>query len=618
MKHSRLYLPKEVETASVDAMVAAVLAAFRPPPTLSLSEWADRHFYLSAESSSEPGPWTTLPFQKGWMDAMSDPDIPKVTVMKSARVGYTKSFVALIGYYAAHDPCSMLILQPTDEDAKGFSDEELDPMFRDVEPLAGKLSAVKSDGRGGRKTLLKKRFPGGMLTIAGAKSPKNFRRITVRVVARDEIDAYEATKKEGDPISLSAKRTTTAHKPKEINGSTPTLKGFSRIEREFGNSDQRHFMVPCPHCGHRQRLIWGRLKWEAGKPEAAWYECESGCLIEERDKAAMLAGGEWVATQPFRGHAGFHINALYSPFPGARWGKLAAEFLEAKRGGPVTLQPFINTVLGETWDSGEGFAPDSLMARARKETYGADELPGDAVLVTAGADIQDDRFEVEFVGWAPDGSTWSIDYVRSWGDPTTPGFWEALDHQLGRKFTHRSGHVFGVEAAAVDSGGHYTDEVYAFCRPRFRRRIYAIKGSKEWDAPVWPAKMGKGKKGAFFFNVGVNAAKMKTHLRLQAGEDQAGYCHFPNRPPYDETWFGQFTVEKLIKTHRAGFEVRRFEKPDGARNEPWDCRVYATVARESLVLDLHRRANEMVERGQNAGRPAAPRRAVRQSSYMGI
>lgn len=600
--------------------MAAVLAGMAPPERMSLPDWADEHFVLVAESSSEPGPWTTLPFQRGWMEAMGDPDVPKVTVMKSARVGYTKSFAALVGYHAAHDPCSMLILQPTDEDAKGFSDEELDPMFRDVEVLAGRLTTLKSDGRGGRQTLLKKRFPGGMLTIAGARSPKNFRRITVRAVLRDEIDAYEATSKEGDPITLSAKRVVTASKPKEVNGSTPTLKHFSRIEREFQNSDQRFFMVPCPHCGTEIRLVWngtkhgfkgGGIKWPAGKPEAAYYECQAnGCVIEERDKAPMVAKGRWVATAPFKGHAGFHISALYSPFPGARWGVLAQEFIDAKRGGAVTLQPFINTVLGETWDAGESFEPESLRSGAHIRDYRENEMPGDAVLVTAGVDIQDDRFEIEFVGWEPNHNTWSLDYKRVFGDPSTPEFWCDLEEQLQRTFTDASGRSWPVEAACVDSGGHYTDEVYAFTRTRFRRRVYAVKGSSKWDAPIWPSKMAKApKKGAIVFEVGVNAAKMKTYLRMQAKENEAGFCFFPMR--YGEDYFEQLTAEKLVRSHSKGFEVREFRKDAGRRNEAWDCRIYATVARESVAFDLHKRANERqsrpAEEPQRAPQPAAPR-----------
>lgn len=597
-------------TRNTEDLRRAFFSALQPPPPLCLSDWADKHFVLSPEASSEPGPWTTFSYQKGMMDAISDPKNVKVTIMKSARVGYTKMIVAAIGYHSDYDPCSILVLQPTEDDAKGFSTEEIQPMFRDAPSLRGKLRGSRDDGRSNRQTMLKMNTGGGTLTIAGAKSPRNFRRITVRKVFRDEIDAYEASN-EGDPIALSAKRTQTAYAPQEVNGSTPTLRGLSLIEREYGLSDQREYHVPCPHCGARQPLFWGGIQWPSGRPEEAFYSCqENGCVIEEKEKMTMLARGEWVAQAEFNGHAGFHINALYSPFPGAAWGKLAREFLEAKAGGPATLQVFVNTVLGQTWDSGgEGLSAEGLMAR--REDYPADEVPEPAVLVTAGVDIQPDRFECEFVAWAPNDESWSLDYVREYGDPSSPQFWEALDNVLSRKFTHESGHELTVETACVDTGGSFTDQTYSYVKARFNRRIFGVKGSSQFDAPIWPAKATRNqKKGLQLFLIGVSAAKVQIYSKLAIDTPGPGYCHFPTR--YSDDHFHQLTVEKLVTKYRKGFPVKAWEKPEGARNEPLDCRVYATAARMSMNIDLQKRRADLNE-GFRAKRP--PRSS--QSSFLG-
>lgn len=600
-------------THDTDDLRHAFLAALQPPPPLTLSEWADRYFVLSPEASSEPGRWTTFAYQKGIMDAISDPRNRKVTMMKSARVGYTKVVCAAIGYHSHYDPCSILVLQPTEDDAKGFSTEEIQPMFRDSPALKGKLRGARDDGRSNRQTMLKMNTGAGTLTIAGAKSPRNFRRITVRKVFRDEIDAYEASA-EGDPIALSAKRTQTAYAPQEVNGSTPTLKGLSLIEREFALSDQRRFYVPCPHCGAMQHLFWGGLEWPSGEPEKAVYVCqENGCVIDERHKMTMLAQGEWRAQAEWHGHAGFHINALYSPFPGARWGLLAREFLEAKAGGPSTLQVFVNTVLGETWDAGgEGVSSEGL--RAHREEYPADRVPRPAVLVTAGVDIQDDRFEAEIVAWAPNDETWSLDYVRHYGDPASPGFWEALDGVLEREFEHESGRTLKIETACIDTGGSYTDHVYSFVRSRLKRRIFGIKGSSKFDAPIWPPKATRSlKKQVQIFMVGVSAAKVLTYGRFAVEAPGPGYCHFPTRYPDD--YFDQLTAEKLVTRYKKGFPVRTWEKPDGARNEALDCRVYATAARMSMAVDLHRRANEFQNEEAGVQKPKA--KATPRSSFLG-
>lgn len=597
---------------ATEDLVAAFFHALRPPREMSLHQWAETHYHLSAESSSEPGRWITIPYQVGIMNAISDRTIRKVSCMKSARVGYTKIIVAAIGYHAHYDPCSILVLQPTEDDAKGFSTEEIQPMFRDVQVLAGKLRQTAEDGRAARQTMLKMQTGGGTLTVAGAKTPRNFRRITVRKVIRDEVDAYEVTK-EGDPIKLSAKRMQTASHPQEINGSTPTLKGLSMIEREFAASDQRYFLVPCPHCGHRQRLVWGGVRWESGNPGGAWYQCEAnGCVIEEKDKADMVAAGEWVASKPYRGHAGFHISSLYSPFPGAAWGLLAQEFLEAKAGGASTLQVFINTVLGETWDGGDDvLEPDALVNR--REAYPADTLDPRGVLVTAGVDIQDDRFELEFVAWAANDETWSLDYVRHYGDPSGKRFWAALDEALGRQFSHPSGLILRVETACVDTGGSYTQEAYRYVGPRFRQRIFGIKGSSDFDAPIWPSKPTfSAKAGAKIFVIGVGQCKLRVVRRLEVKTPGPGYCHFPDR--YEPAHFDQICAEKLVTRYVKGFPMRSWQKPAGARNEAFDCRVYATAARMSLNLDLHKRSNEY-QAGRAVPQSARPRSS--QAEIMG-
>ena len=179
--------------------------AFRPPKKLSLSEWADEYAYLSAESSAEGGRWRTLPYQKGIMDAITDPSIEQVTVMKSARVGYSKILNHVIGYHIHQDPCPMMIVQPTIEDATGYSKEEISPMLRDTPCLQGLVSDPKS--KDGENTLLQKKFPGGTLGLVGANSARGFRRVSRRIVLFDEVDGYPPSAgTEGDQIKLGIRR----------------------------------------------------------------------------------------------------------------------------------------------------------------------------------------------------------------------------------------------------------------------------------------------------------------------------------------------------------------------------------------------------------------------------
>jgi phage terminase large subunit GpA-like protein len=286
------------------------------------------------------------------MDAFSDPAINRVVFMKCARIGATEAGLNVIGYFIEQDPSPIFIVQPTVDDAKDFSKEQLTPSIEESAVLRARVSDAKSRDSG--NTILAKIFPGGALYLVGANSPRGFRRRTARVVVLEEVDGYPPSAgTEGDQVKLAERRATTfQHRRKVYINSTPTLKGLSRIEREYENSDQRRYFVACPDCGHEQTLQWKNLKCDEKRAETAAYMCEGcGVLIPEREKFGMVQRGRWMATNPGPLTAGFHINALYSPW--VSWRELAEEWFAAQ-GDVSKLQVFVNTALGETWEDRGG------------------------------------------------------------------------------------------------------------------------------------------------------------------------------------------------------------------------------------------------------------------------
>jgi terminase, large subunit len=565
--------------------------ACQPPPKLTLSEWAERYGILSAETSAQTGRFRAYPYQIGMMDAITDPSVTMVTVMKSARVGYTKVLDHAIGYYLHQDPSPILVVQPRVEDAEDYSKTEIAPMLRDVavlEKIAGDPKAKDS-----RQTILKKSLlNGSSVTLVGANSPGGFRRITVRVALFDEVDGYPAgAGSEGDQIALGIKRTETFWNRRIVLGSTPTVKGLSRIEKSWDQSDQRRFFVPCPHCGEMQYLEWGGadtpygIKWrkdERGKhlPEIAYYVCRSnGCIIDEADKPEMLTKGEWRATKPFTGHAGFHIWAGYSLHVNASWAKLAAEWLKVKS-DPLRRQTFINLVLGEPYeDRGEKALSEAKLA-ARAEVWSA-EVPEGVAVLTAGIDTQDDRVEIEVVGWGRNEESWSLDHEVIEGDPETNELWDTVDSYLKRVWHRADGRGFEIMSAAIDSGGHHTQRVYEFAKARLGRRIWAIKGESARGgarSPVWPTKRPSARNKASFRPViiGVNAAKDVIRDRLHAEKPGPGYMHFPS--DRDINYFAQLIAERSVVKTTGGQRFRVWELAPGRANEALDCRVYAYAA----------------------------------------
>ncbi len=276
-------------------------------------------------------------------------------------------------------------------------------------------------------------------------------------------------------MALAIQRTVTFRgRRKILMISTPTEAGVSRIEKAFVESDQRRYFVPCPHCGAMQTLKWAGVTWPDGEPLKAFYGCEScGGVIEERDKPAMLAAGEWRATAKSDGRmAGFHLSALYSPFES--WGEIAAEFVAVHK-VPLRLKPWTNTKLGEPFEDRDAAALDPAGFLGRLEDW-SEGLPEGVLVITAGVDVQNDRLALEVVGWGVGEESWSLDYSEIWGDPAKPDLWATLDGELTRLFDHSRACSLPVRASCVDSGGHHTQTVYRYARDRATRAVWAIKG----------------------------------------------------------------------------------------------------------------------------------------------
>lgn len=611
------------------AVVQTVKRACAPPPRRTVSEWADEYRYLSPEASSEPGKWETARVEpaRGVMDAFSDPRVEKVTAMVCTQVLKTEALNNLVGFHVSQDPAPMMVLQPTIAMAEAWSKDRLAPMIRDTPILRDKIGDARA--KDSENTILHKTFTGGHITMAGANSPASLASRPVRIVLCDEVDRYpRSAGTEGDPVSLVTERTSTFWNRKIGLFSTPTIKGASRIEASFLESDQRRYFLECPHCHAAQHLKWSQVRWEEGKAETAAYYCEAcGVAWSESQRLRGVKRGRWRQTadficcgdkqtpskwdehgrslcvccnrpSPFNGHAGFHLNKLASPWTTIP--KIVEKFLEAKK-FPDSLKVWINTTLAETWeDQGESLEAGGLFKR--REEYGVEPLPPGVLLVNAGVDIQDDRAEIEYLGTGLEEETYSIDYLRLYGDPTTSAFWEAIDEALQRRFIHPSGRTLGVEAACVDSGGHHTQAVYDFCRSRFGRRVWAIKGMAG-ARPIWPEKATKNvAKKVNVFIVGVDTAKDLIYKRLGIEEPGPGYCHFPKR--YGEDYFDQLTAEKAVTKYKNGFPYKVWEKEGSKRNEALDCRVYAIAARLSIKVDLYRRAEILGSKGRPAPAPA--------------
>lgn len=604
---------------TLDELFARALQAWQPPAQLSLSQWAEANFVLSAETSAEPGPWRTLPYQREILDAITDPRVTQVTWMKSARVGYTLCLSAAIGYYIHHEPSSIFVVQPTVDDAKGFSKETIAPMLRDVPVLAQVVFAdLEETGKGPKdssQTLTHKAFPGGILSLAGANSGTGFRRISRRIVMFDEVDAYPLSAGvEGDPIKLGMKRSEYFWNRKIIAGSTPLVSGTSRIEEMYQAGDRRRYYVPCPECRRMDYLRFNVrrddedhetghvMRWTNRDPKTACFECRGcGCAIEESSKRWMLEHGEWRAEGEFNGHASFHLWAAYSVSPNATWAQIVEEFLATEK-NPRKLQTFVNTTLAETF-SERGDAPDWEILQDRAEDYAPGTVPprSGVIVLTCGVDVQKDRLMYEVVGWQPNKENFSVEAGALYGDTsslTSPdSAWRKLDGLLGRSFPVEGGGEMPIAMMGVDSG-YNTQTVYNWCRQHPMSRVIACKGQSGAQgarmlvsppSPVDVKVNGKPlRRGYKVWPIGVDIAKSEFYgwLALKRKPTEAlpdGYCHFPAHGP---EYFQQITAEVLVTTTGpTGRKRMEWQVQPNRENHYLDCRILARVAVAVLGLD---------------------------------
>lgn len=572
-------------------LFSKIAKCLEPPEKLRISDWANKFRILSKEASAEPGHYSTdrAPYQKEMMDAVSDDRNNKVIFMTSSQIGKTEILNNIIGFFIDHDPSPLMMLMPTVDLCKSYSKKRLAPMIRDTPQLRGKVNDAKS--RDSDNTILEKGFAGGYIVMVGANSPTNLSSRPIRVLLADEVDRFPASAGvEGDPLDLAEKRTSTFWNRKLVYVSTPTEKHISRIEKEYEQSTMGVFEVPCPCCGTFQTFKWSQIKFESVTMECMYCHEE----MNETEWKEHLPKGKWTHRNPESSIVGFHLNALYSPWE--RWDTIIDKFKEAKKKGKENLKVWINTYLGESWEDDEGEKMESADLFKRRIAYDA-QVPEGVLVLTAAVDVQDDRLEVEVVGWGVEKKSWGIEYTMIPGKLDTQDPWNQLDEYLSRAFSYKDESKAYISCTCVDSGGHYTTEVYKFCKKREHRRIYAIKGFGGPGRPFIGRPSRNNNEKALLIPLGVDSGKETLFSRInEQFDDEPGYCNFPIDRGYDRQYFEGLTSERRVVKYKKGKMTISWEKKkSGARNEPFDLRNYATAALEILNPDFEKLEKEKEE-----------------------
>lgn len=580
-----------MKAPAAERLWGAIFDSIAPMPTLLPSEWTDRHRQLSPDAAAESGKFENFPYQVEPLDAVADMSVSEVIYWWASQLGKSECVCNTIAYHMDEDPAPQLLVQPTVELYEAFSKERIAPMIRDTPRLKAKVQDPRTRDSG--NTISFKRYPGGSLAMTGANAPAGLAGRPRRVVLQDEVDRFPASAgTEGDPCALADKRAESFPNAVKVKTSTGTIKGLSKIEKLYEQSDQRRWHVRCPKCDHQHVLLWGQVKWDDGKPETAWLECPS-CkeALTDADRVKMIKAGRWIATALFKGVRGFWLNGMNTLF-GAHKGyrgrlhQFVAEFLKAKDGGGQTMKVWINTFLAETFEEDASKINASALAEHGEE-YTPDSLPPEILIVTGAVDVQRNRLEVEFKGWASDEESFGIQKVILNGDTERDPVWKLLDEQLRRKFMREDGIEMKIARVFIDMGFR-SHRVLAFCSSRVHRGVYPCRGINRVGVnipPLLPAKPSRNNKMRIpHWNVGVTVAKSAIHDRVDIPIPGARSMHFAGETfGYDGDYFAQLASERRFLKYSRGQPYYVFEKEsESAPNEALDLNVYNLAAIHSL------------------------------------
>lgn len=604
--------PQPGERVNVNPILKGLMHGFRARKRLTLPEWAEKNIVVPAERSASPGPFRIgdATYQRGMMEAVTDPDNETVLFLTSSQVGKTSILTAAQGFYAEHEPSPQLGVFPTQIVADAYVGEQFEPTMRTSDSL--------------RKIFKGLDYPGGYIAFVGANNPSQLAMRPIRVVTGDEVDRWPLSSgKEGSPADLAEKRTTTFRNRKLIFASTPVLAKTSQIVAMFKQAKQFFFHVRCPECEAVQVLKWSNVHFKKDDEANAHYACDScGALWNEATKRRIVRtaeedGAGWKTVdesfytkgldgkddhyfkalrpegKPAPGKVGFWINELYSP-----WSTMAtmAKAWSDAEGNPTKEQTFRNTREGMPWDGSVSNSADADVLITRRETYSPRICPRAAGLITAAVDVQDDRLEVLMVAWGIEDECWLLEHIRIDRDPSVKSTWNYLDEVLRRRYPHEAGqHALGIEAVAIDSGGHFTQQAYAFSNDAQKRgrRWFAIKGVSGEGKPLWQLSDQKMKGGVKLYLVGVDDGKTTIYQRYGITQKGPGYIHL--HEGVSEDFVRQMTAEHaVVEADGNGFPKRIWQKiKPHARNEGLDLMVYAMAARQDIKIDMQVRLSRL-------------------------
>ena len=558
------------------------LESLKPPERLTVSEWAEKNRILDSKTSARPGPWqnSSTPYLKGVMDELNNYNTEEVAFVKPTQVGGTEAIINMLGYVICQDPAPAMIVYPTDELATSISKNRLNPMITNS-------PAVKKHYKELDSSKLELQFDDMYLSLVGSNSPSGLASKPIRFLFLDEVDKFPgASKKEADPVSLAKERTKTFHNRKIVMASTPTLKS-NHIWEALEDADiEKHYFMPCPHCGQYIEFKFSNLKFpdeelsNADRASRAFYSCqECGCVINDRDKQVMLQRGEWKIVRQnttLSKKVAFWMNTLYSPF--VRFSEVALEFLNSKDDSEK-FQNFVNSWLAEPWEDTK-LKTNADLVLERQTNLPELVVPEWAKILTGGVDVQENSLYLSIRAFGNHITSQNIYHQQVFS-------FSEVEQIMNLPYKKENGETMQVALCLIDSG-YEADATYDFCADNSDWAVPCKGSSSELMSHYKLSKVNKSESKAYGMNLAIlDTNKYKDmiagRMRKKNGTNNGSWMVYKG---CDREYAEQVTAEQKVNEKTGNGRTRQVWKlkTSHADNHYLDTEVYAMAAADIMGI----------------------------------
>ncbi|NVM87621.1 phage terminase large subunit GpA-like protein [Variovorax sp. SG517] len=609
--------------ASAEEVMRDAVALLQPPRRIKVSESAAQFLHVGA-AGGDDALWdpALTPYMPAPMDRLADRSVEAVVFAGPAQSGKTDGL--LLGWMAhsiVSDPCDMMIVQTTREQARDFSKRRVERSLRASPNLRAQVGAGHQDN------VLDKQFRNGAMLNIGWPTANQLSGKPIRHVAATDYDRIPLNiDKQGDCFGLLKTRTKSfMSRGRTLIESSP---GHEVLDPEwkprghgappthgvlglYNLGDRHRWYWPCLHCGAEFLAEWDNLKWDTtiDDPVVASRTAHMRCpecegVMGPEHKETMNRRGRWRSeAEVFGDSYQSKIASYWMQGPAAAfqsWESLVYNYLAALKdfeltGNQEKLKATTNTDQGRPYTvlSAKGDGLDAVLLKQRADNYAPQRhVPAEARFVTTAVDVQKHRFVVQVHAWGVEGQCWIIDRfnltssdrIGDGGERlkispfTHAEDWAALDKLLDDEYPVAGNEDIKVQSRMIvcDSGGQdqATNNAYAYALRLKRQsradRFALIKGASSRTAQrIVKGKPGDDRIKVPLYIINPNIFKDEVAASLAREEPGPNSINLPD-------WVGEWFFRELTAETRTA--TGWVKKRKGDNNEGFDLCGYNRVA----------------------------------------